>query len=292
MGLLVVPSAPPTSFTDSDAQTLINKYVGTAGWPSATNGNTVFSFVLNSATQSTNGGGTGCKDYDGYHSMTQDGVVFLINLQCQDPMTKMVSWDDLTITMSHEEAEAASDPQGTQNRGSSLLGGGEVGDICLNLSATLTSPAGDSYEVQRLYSSAVAAANMANPCIPDDGPTFFGATVLSSDAQHPARITVKRGGSTDFKVETFAMGTVGAIGFAFAGDFLPPTGLSFSPDYLRRLDPMGKVIGVAGHGWAGTYFPVTLSADASTMPGTYSLMLFSWIGKTRLDLFWASVVVQ
>jgi hypothetical protein len=295
MGVLVVPTAPPATFDDNAVETLLNKYLGTSGWPNP-NTNTIISFVLDPNTQSSNGGGQGCTDYGGYHSMTQAGVPYLINLQCPDPKTMMPSFDELTIVISHEAGEAASDPDGVQNRGSTLFGGGEVGDMCLALDAKLKSAAGDTYDVSRLYSNAAALSGVVNPCLPDDGPFFFGATVVSTDKTHPSRITVTRtpggSGTAMFNVETFAYDpSVGPIVFAFTQDFLPP-GFSFTPDYLRRLDSSGMVIGGKGEAWAGTTIPMTVTVDATVQKGSYAPMLFAVTTDGRLNIYWPTFVVQ
>ena len=196
-GKLVLTTTPPATITDAKLQSLVTANIGkTAGWPTK-NANTIISFVLDPKTVVTQGGQpASCVQFDGYHSLTSTGKVpYLVNAYCNDAAGNP-DWNDLTVTMSHEAGEASCDYDLAHNKvedsqtGQPYLGGGENGDLCLSLNASLAADATTTYVVQRLWSNSVAVANNADPCLPvDTGTMWFGAGLLSGNTD-PSIINV------------------------------------------------------------------------------------------------------
>jgi len=123
-------------------------------------------------------------EFGGYHQKTQGGTPYFVNAYCYKKDGVTPDWDNLTVTISHEAAEAATDYDLGHNKvlipGTQLpyIGGGEVGDMCLAVNKTVTSDTGKKYMVQRQYSDATAAKDNAdptganvNPCLTNDGET-------------------------------------------------------------------------------------------------------------------------
>ena len=295
-GLIVLSDAPPAKYTDSQAISLIKKSVGTTGWPTKIDSSTVFSFIFNPSTSLTDSSGSvACNDYDGYHTATSDGTPYIMAFRCVDPTTMTDSFDDLSVTLSHEAAETATDPQvnGLNSATRYIYDEQEVGDICSELDpVTITDAMGTTYSVQRLYSDAAALAGTSDPCVPGDGP-FFGACVSSTNTDTTEVIikTVNGAGSATFNLETFSESDVGPIYFGVMG-FPLPAGVTFSPDYRWDVDDMGNWTGITGDGFAGTTFPVTVTVDKTVQKGVYSLLIPTQTDSNRYNTFWATLRVQ
>jgi hypothetical protein len=321
MGVLVIPEAPPATMTDSllssDYATVLNKYLGTTGWPKTTdiNAQTVFSFLLNPKTVGQQGSGLpgaqmakSCVDFGGYHSRQSIGgktVPYLVIARCPATPT-MTEWQQVTVAMSHEAAEAAADPQanGTNTADRNVvIGGGEIGDICLEENINITAGT-QQYFVQRLWSESTWKAGNVDPCVPADGP-WFGAAIIGNDAatSYNVNIPVTSGaGAADFTITPFSYDpNQGAIAFEIVGSTIP-AGVTLSPDYAIRVDPNTGMImsGMKGYGLAGSTIKVHVAVDSSyQFPAgqtsqTVPVLLFaiSGSGPTRkVTNWWASFTI-
>jgi hypothetical protein len=308
--VIELTTAPPATITDAALASLIDKNVGvTAGWP-AKSANLIISFVLNPNTTVTNGGASGCVDFDGYHYLsTTQRIPYLVNAYCMDTTTNMPDWDNLTVTISHEASEAAVDYNLQKNRveisnGQPYLGGGELGDMCLSLNAGITAPSGAVYQVQRLYSNNVAIANVADPCLPSDGKAYFGASFYGDTGAGADvnTITVKRdssgNGQATFNIEPFAYdSTVGPVRFYIYGPVVP-AGVTFSPDVSRRPDPSNpnNILGAAIWGNPGSTTPITIKVDSTYVPDAQSprieLLIVAQTQDGRFNVWWANANAQ
>jgi hypothetical protein len=136
-------------------------------------------------------GGSLCGYYDGYHSwdvFQGNRYVYAIIGEC----------DGMINTVSHEFAEAATDPfnawyiDGASDDPSHWVSDDELGDLCEYFPSVMV----DGYPVARLYSNAAAKANQ-DPCLPLPA----GGEVFKNVDPQPATIqTVARGQSTTFKL--------------------------------------------------------------------------------------------
>jgi len=305
-GKLVISTAPPATITDATLQSLVTSNVGKNGWPTP-NANTIFSFVLDPKTVVTQGGQpASCVQFDGYHSLTQTtGVPYLVNAYCNDASGNP-DWDDLTVTMSHEAAEASVDYDLGHNKvvNSSTkvpyLGGGENGDLCLSLNATIAADATTSYVVQRLWSNSVAVANNADPCVPvDDNTKWFGAGLVSGNTD-PAIINVTRNaqsksGSQTFKIEAWEMDpSFGPIGFYIIGSLLP-AGVTITPNIAINTDANGNQTGAVAYLNAGGTFNGTVNVSSAYVPDGQPitvLIISRNETKTHYNIWWGVLLIK
>src|SRR5207248_2173803 len=102
--------APPASISDSELQTFVETHVAATGataWPTPTSGNPVYILYLPESTDLILQGQSACaQGVGGYHdSTTASGraVAYAIVPSCGD-------FDSVTLSASHELAEAATDP--------------------------------------------------------------------------------------------------------------------------------------------------------------------------------------
>ncbi len=159
-----------------------------------------------------------CASFGGYHNSANvngQQVAYAVMPLCS---TGSPNGDFmfLTVTASHEFAEAATDPHpetgpsfyletndawGLQNSAQ----GGECGDMCENVNNNTYNESG--WTVQRIWSNQ-AAAQSKNPCQPYSKPYFAAAvcTQKTSFSGHPSYgyIGVKRGQSVDAIVNVFS----------------------------------------------------------------------------------------
>ena len=304
-GTILINSAPPATITDAQLRALVDNGIGTSGWPPAKTANTIISFIIDPATSVTDNGGS-CVTYDGYHSLSPlKQVPYLVNAYCKDPMTGMPDWNNLTVTMSHEAAEAAGDWNLQHNRvvdsstGQPYLGGGEVGDLCISLNASMAADATTTYMVQRLWSNSVAVANNADPCVPADANTpWFGAGLYSGGTdQSLISITLDASGkgSAQIKIEPFSFDpNFGAMGFYVVGSLLP-AGVTLTPDIAVRTDASGMKMGSVAYGNPGSTTTVTVNVDstyqANGQPITF-LILSRNVAKTHHNIWWGTLIIQ
>jgi hypothetical protein len=151
--------------------------------------NVVYAIFMPDGASVTEGDGTSCTDFGGYHNSyfapNGSDVVYAVVPRC-DGFGGLNGFDDVSGASSHELAEAATDPLvgGSGDRSAfsqvdlnhifweSVLGGGEVGDMCAQFQSAFYHPTEalmSSYVVQRIWSNASAAAGH-DPCVPVETP--------------------------------------------------------------------------------------------------------------------------
>jgi hypothetical protein len=306
-GVITIPGAPPASIDQLQLDGIIDGNMGKNGWPTK-NANTIISIVTNPSTSITSfGQPAGCVQFDGYHIISQGGVPYLVNAYCKDAAGKP-DFANLTVTISHEAAEASSDWNLSVNSAyfpgtkTKIIGGGETGDLCIAMNASIKSPAGDTYNVQKIFSDAAAAAGN-KPFCPDPSVAsdpFWGAGVYSGGTNDAVISVTRTGGkgSATFKIEPFSYDpNFGAMSFYVVGSLLP-AGVTLTPDIARRADPNnpGGVLGMRAYGLPGSTTTVTLNVD-STFPAASVgkvnpiLVIAQTPDKSRLSIWWASLTV-
>ena len=191
-----IPGTPPATLDDNDDNptpfqaTLASNISGSDPAWGAADPSAIYLFVLPQGTQ-VNSGGLCCdpaSGYFGYHGQAPVGssyVAYAVVCNCpafvQAPLTAL---DDVTTTVTHELAEAATDPfyatqpAFAQEDNAHVIWevgtfGGEVADMCQDNTDSNYTPPGSTYMVQRSWSDAAARAGM-NPCVPvpATGPYF------------------------------------------------------------------------------------------------------------------------
>jgi hypothetical protein len=294
---ITITDAPPMTISDSELQTLVQKFA-TNFVPTA---NSLLVIIIPQKTTLTNGGASSCSFFGGYHSVAtinQMQVPYATAARCPNPQTGQEDVNELTVSISHEIAEAATDPQGSMNffhdhntiKDPNVLipsGGGEVGDLCINLNAKLTNSANNqSYVVQRLWSNKAALSGDTSPCVPSKGP-YFGVAVVGSDTTNPSQITVKAGSSTTFELQGFDFGTTASpMKIQLIGQFLSSS-VHLTPDVTTTLSDVS----------VGTPLKITLSVDAGyTGPAQQGqdsvLLVFSLSADKRLEAWWGTLNIK
>lgn len=198
---ITIPGTPPATLDDNSGdptpfeQTLVNNTSGANPAWGAADASTIYLFVLPQGTQ-IDSGGLCCDNnegYFGYHwSTTVSGVDIPYAVVCncanfvEPPLTAL---DDVTTTITHELAEAATDPftnnpAFAQEDDAHVVWeygsfGAEIADMCQNNTDSNYTPPGSTYMVQRSWSNAAALAG-TNPCVPvpATGPYFNAYPVL------------------------------------------------------------------------------------------------------------------
>jgi hypothetical protein len=159
------------------------------------------------------GGGGGrvsksCVSFGGYHDNIQlDGahqnlaVAYAVVPRCAN-FGNLTGLDAITGPASHEFMEAVSDPYPSTNPAyaqidtahfywSSVIGGGEIGDMCVPDPTAFTKfPELATYEVQRGWSNMAIKAGH-NPCVPAPSTPYFNSVPIMTDT-----VTVSFGGQT------------------------------------------------------------------------------------------------
>jgi len=245
-GLVVIPSAAPALLGDAQLGKLAGMLVS-SGQVTA-NANTQVAFLPPPTTTVTAGGIKSCVDFLGYHSHNAgtDSVAYSVTARCDGaPGTPL---DQISDTLSHEAAEAATDPEPRSGIVDLSPGQQEVADLCefgldapVDVPPDATHATARRYWVQRLYSDMRAADGTVDPCLPLpwDHPYWNVAldpAVVPAAPGSPAGI--------DARLDVFAYGDVGTIkwiassagadvepaaGEAKAGDTIAVTVTPFAP---------------------------------------------------------------
>jgi hypothetical protein len=210
-----IPGTPPATLDDNSGApppfeaTLASNTSGSDPAWGAADPSTIYLFLLPQGTQ-VNSGGLCCDPdvgYFGYHGEAPVGssnVAYAVICNCPDfveaPLTAL---DDVTTTVTHELAEAATDPfyvdqpAFAQEDNAHVIWevgsfGGEVADMCQDNSDSNYTPPGSTYMVQRSWSNAAAKAGK-NPCVPvpATGPYFNAYPTL------PDMVTLTGGNALD-----------------------------------------------------------------------------------------------
>lgn len=291
-GVIVLPSAAPSTIDDKDLKNVVKSVVAMLGEP--TNSNSLIQFVVPEAVKQTMQGGQGCVDYGGYHSQTRSttggsvSIAYAVNLQCKEGSKTL--FDLLTEVVTHEVAEAASDPLPFNQPGwtnDTVLLGGEIGDLCVELTTSFmatfpgdvdagVAASTEKYVVQRLYSQKAAKAGKSDPCVPAPSSPYFNVALDPTDAVVKLD-TTSGSGDTMVKVEPYAMGDVGAIEWTLYGADMVP-GLTVDPSSGSAAP--GETIRMTIHATtAAKGQQVPLVVEAKTSDGVIN----EWFGSITVN---------
>jgi hypothetical protein len=146
-------------------------------------------YMLNyPASTTVTANGTGCVDFDGYHTDLQNAAGTLISYGVVPRCTDMGSTTLITFssTVSHETIESATDPYPDYAPGWAEVDtphiffdlandGSEIADMCENDPEAYYAFPGYPFTVQRIWSNEAALAKH-DPCVPEiPGAVFFNA---------------------------------------------------------------------------------------------------------------------
>lgn len=197
-----VSTAAPKAINDTAIQTFLKANIKSGGLLGAPDANAVYVMLYPTGTVVTQGTGqdvgTGCKDFGGYHDELTIGgtkIAYAVVPRCAAfppaPAKSLTGMDFVSTAMSHELAEAATDPHpnsepafaGTDDDDLvwAMMTGGENGDMCAGIDDFSVKPADLGYTVQRLWSNAAAKASH-DPCVPAPSEAYFNAAFAPADA--------------------------------------------------------------------------------------------------------------
>ena len=207
------------SIADADIQQMIIDAVAQGALPKP-DAQTLYALYFPASTQISLFGSSSCVEFLGYHSSVFVGAVdaaYAVMPLCK-AANAIATREQLTVTASHEFAEAASDPHPghdpayyltTNDAWAASLGastaGGENGDVCI-FAPNWTEGA---YKVQPIWSNQ-AAKESRDPCQPSPtGTLYYGAavrTTLQSVNSHKSNgyLILKKGETQEARIDVFS----------------------------------------------------------------------------------------
>jgi hypothetical protein len=247
---IVVTDTPPTSIDVPGIESWLGSYLdGThAGWP-AIDANTIFAVFYPSATTVSDPlFGTSCSGFNGFHNQgtANTKLVYVVVPRCPSAGT-LVGLDALTVALSHELVEIATDP--TLNTAPawaytddahliwSFLPGAEIADMC-SLEPESAQRLVGSYMVPRVWSNASALAGH-DPCVPALSQAYFNAAPVLADnvniafQQHYVQTTglaIPLGATRTVAVQLFSDAPTGDWNVQAFDTQNQPPGLTFTWD--------------------------------------------------------------
>jgi hypothetical protein len=235
-GTIVVPTTAPATLEDSSLATLADDL----GSKQMFDNETLLVFIIPAGTMLTVLGQVGCKTFYGSHMESMGQLPFVIVPQCPQ--------GTLTTTLSHEIAEAATDPHDFTGRAFVSPSVGEIADLCQVLApaqvSLMTSNGPQTYPLARLYSNAIAQMGMSDPCVPAPASVYFNV------ALDPPQPQLSPGQTAQAWFVPYAFGEVGTISWKVTS--LVP-GIVFTPN--------------TGSAVAGDRVAVKIAAAADAMGG-------------------------
>jgi hypothetical protein len=236
-GLVVLTTPAPALIGDSMLRTITTQLVSSGQITG--NKNTQVHFLPPLTSKVTSGGSASCDVFLGYHENTPgaSGVAYSTTARCRGvPGSDL---DQITDTLSHEAAEAATDPVVGFGIFDISPGGQEVADLCefgldlpIDVPPDATHPAARRYWVQRLYSDTRAADGTLEPCLPIPWDHPYWNVALD-----PSVVPAAPGSTAaiDARLAVFAYGDVGTIRWeasSAGADVQPPTGTAHAGDTI------------------------------------------------------------
>jgi hypothetical protein len=290
-----------SSLDDRDVQTWLAKKLNSndPAFP-APDANTLYVLHYPAGTTISIGPDQSCVSFGGYHSnITLDAahgsqhVAYAVIPRCGN-FGSLTGVDAITGTISHELVEAATDPlpmttpayaDVDEQHGfwSSVLGGGETGDMCAQFPGSFTRFAELPYTVQRSWSNRAALAGK-DPCVPAmPGSVYFNAvpeleddmTVsLQGQSSTVKGLRVQPGHPRNVDLDLFSEGDTGG-----------PWSVS-----VREIGS-GSKLGLSldrGEGQNGDKLHLTVSVKANAKHGSSAFIVTSRLGHT--SNYWVGFV--
>jgi hypothetical protein len=215
--VVVLPTAAPTTLDDEkDLQPLIDQLIAAGSLPQPTP-STLYMFLPPTTTTLTLygavscGGGTlSCGSFGGYHYETaSSNLVYGVVPRCSGPTLT----DDVTIALTHELAEAVTDPHPNTAPAWTQAGGQEIADLCATETATLTLASGQAAAATTLWSNAAAQQRSGDPCQPSTKKYFNVAFPL----QMALMLDADGNGETTIELSPFADPGITGLNYSISG---------------------------------------------------------------------------
>ncbi len=199
---------PPTSIDDGSIALFIRQKILNKTIPQAVQGQTLYIIYYPNSTDITLQGEHSCESFGGYHNSfgLPDGtlVSYAVIPNCGS-FDQLGGIDELTGTSSHELLEAATDPYVDEQPSVSayefpepngiafgLVGGGEVGDLCIFENDAFFMPTDLPFYVQHTWVSH-AAYEGHDPCQPTTNTYFNAAPELPDSVTIPPQVVAALG---------------------------------------------------------------------------------------------------
>jgi hypothetical protein len=259
MGLIVMPTAAPATLADAELQAFVKQLVAAGEVDPRDDDNTQIAFIIPTTTTVIDlDGEATCDQILGYHSSPSSSlpiIAYDVIADCDPSATEL---DGLTKILSHEIAEAATDPYPRTGFSDDSPAEQEVSDLCNdseNLPIAAASAPSGRYWVQRQYSNAAAVAGDREPCLPLPWTRPYWGAALYPRAQSTARSTSPQ--VVYAWMEPFAYGDVGPITW----QIYPDDGVVAEPQ--------------AGASQAGDTIPIRLTIANPAQPKLYTAIVES-----------------
>jgi len=305
---VVLATAPAKTLDDTEIQTWLQGQLdGThPEWP-APDDSTLYVLFYPTTTSITLSGSTSCKTFGGYHGdvamPSTQKVAYAVIPRCSSSFTP------LTVTLSHELVEAATDPYVNLLPAYEQLdpihmawmlssSGGEIGDMCeYDPLAPYAVPDLGNAVIQRSWSNLQAAA-YHDPCVPQiAGSTYFnsvpvlpdmipvtipdlpGLGPLAGKTISVEGVKIPKGESRTIDVNLFSDGPTGGPWSVEAVDTLSERGFG-SPTLAFAWD--------ATEGQNGQTLHLTITAIAKSFIGASAFQIHSSMGSQQFS--WTGTV--
>jgi hypothetical protein len=182
---IVTMDAPPAS--DDKLPAWVDAHVPTP------DPETIYAVFLGDGVVLTGQGGNSCEAYGAFHDESPNHVIYALVPRC-DPSTDFDhaqnKLDELTMSLSHELLEAATDPlvettpaYGDVDADHAIWGivpGAEDGDFCEYIDSAYIKGVGD-FMVQRAWSNKAAKAGL-DPCVPAPTTPYIAAAPVFTES--------------------------------------------------------------------------------------------------------------
>ena len=230
---------PSQGIADSDIQTWLAGHIVAGDFP-APDDQTLYALYFPKTTHIQLDPQTAsCLQFGAYHDsapVQYDGgtpflAAYAVMPYCDYGQGDLFNYNQVTLSASHEFAEAVTDPHPNRDTayylqgndawlGALSYGGGECGDMCTYVADDSYDESG--YNVQRIWSNQ-AAAQSKQPCQPFDRPYFAAALRTQSQKIPPddhlsdGYVFVKRGHSVDVVADVFSQAPLAHDLLLYAG---------------------------------------------------------------------------
>lgn len=245
--ILDVDGSAANSVQDPDIQKWLALHTSNGDFP-APDDQTLYVIYFPTTTTITIPGGQGqppsvsCEQFGGYHSYTSSavmgGLAYAVIPYCDYGQGDDINFQQVTFAVSHELAEASTDPEPTDKglafylvsndawEANAGFVGGECGDMCFAASE-INSWEESGYNVTRIWDNHAAALSM-NPCQPWS-PTYYAAALRTVPQMVPANdingaphisdgyVFLKRGTSVNVIADVFSQAALPHVLALYAG---------------------------------------------------------------------------
>jgi hypothetical protein len=186
-----ISEIPAASLADADVEKWLSRKLNDPTHPlGIADEEAIYVIAYPEATSITQAGASSCVDFAAYHaeyvdSITAKRISYAVIAHCSGDIV-----DNATASISHELAEAATDPDNDPAYyGVSgdfaiweTIGGGESGDLCEYYPSSFIKPIDIGFGIQRTWSNVAAAAGN-DPCVPfDNSEVYFNSAPVLNDS--------------------------------------------------------------------------------------------------------------